>query len=191
MRPKRERGKTRPLFLSSVDHLGRPIAPGVLEVAQRIGPRSVLHGEKVLGDPALVLTLFEEVAATVTLAIETKVLRGEPSIKDLDGYLYRAFMHRIHEEERRGPKLLNVGDIDWKAPVRQTDLTEIEHKLLLDEILGSCDTVTVDIILRHYAGQKWPEVGAACGISATAARLRFRKAMLQIRRTTGPKKNFT
>src|SRR6266851_7759597 len=191
MRSHRERGNARPLFLSALDHLGRRIDSEVLEAAQRIGPRAAVHGEKVLGDPALALTLLEEVAASVTLAIETKVLRGEPPLKDLDGYLYRAFMHRVHDEERRGPKLLNVGDIDWKAPVRRTDLTEIEHKLLLDEILGSCDTVTVDIILRHYAGQKWPEVGAACGISATAARLRFRKAMLQIRRTTGPKKNFT
>src|SRR6266852_1383918 len=191
MRPKRERGNTRPLFLSSVDHLGRRIAPEVLEVAQRIGPRSGLHGEKVLGDPALVLTVFEEVAATVTLAIETKVLRGEPPIKDLDGYLYRAFMHRVHDEKRRGPRLLNVGDLESKTPVRRADLSEIERKLLLDQLLGTCDTVTADIILRHYSGQKWPEVGAACGISATAARLRFRKAMLQIRRTTGPKKNFT
>src|SRR5258708_27796272 len=127
MRSKRERGNTRPLFLSSVDHLGSLVAPGVLEVAQRIGPRSVLHGEKVLGDPALVLTLFEEVAATVTQAIETKVLRSEPPIKDLDGYLYRAFMHRIHEEERRGPKLLNCCDHHSQAPVHPTVLPEIIH----------------------------------------------------------------
>ena len=191
MRSKRERGNTRPLFLSSVDHLGRRIAPEVLEVAQRVGPRSVLHGEKVLGDSALVVTLLEEVAATVTLAIETKVLRGEPPIKDLDGYLYRAFMHRVHDQERRGPKLLNVSDIEWKTPIRRPDLTPIERKLLLDELLQSQDSVTVDIILWHYAGQKWREIGAACGISATAARLRFRKAMLQIRRKTGPQNDIT
>src|SRR5258708_10897944 len=146
MRSKRERGNTRPLFLSSVDHLGRRIAPEVLEVAQRIGPRSVLHGEKVLGDPALVLTLFEEVAATVTLAIETKVLRGEPPIKDLDGYLYRAFMHRVHDEERRGPKVLYVCGIDWRGPPRRTDLTQIENKPLLDEILGKCCTINPPIL---------------------------------------------
>lgn len=191
MRSKRERGISRPLFLSSVDHLGRRIAPGVLEVAQRIGPRSVFHGERVLGDAALVVTLLEEVAATVTLAIETKVLRGEPPIKDLDGYLYRAFMHRVHDQERRGPKLLNVSDIEWKALIRRPVFTTIERKLLLDELLQSQDSVTIDIILWHYAGQKWREIGAACGISATAARLRFRKAMLQIRRKTGPKNDIT
>jgi len=191
MRSKRERGSSRPLFLSSVDHLGRRIDSKVLEAAQRIGPRSVIHGERILGDPAMVLTLLEEVAGSVTLAIETKVLRGESPIKDLDGYLYRAFMHRVHDAKRRAPTLQSVGDIEWKTPSARSAFSEIERKLLLDELLGSYDTVTVDIILRHYAGQKWPEVGAACGISATAARLRFRKAMLQIRRTTWPRNDST
>ncbi len=191
MRSHRERGNARPFFLSSLDHLGRRIDSEVLEAAQRIGPRAAVHGEKVLGDPAIALTLLEEVAASVTLAIEAKVLRGEPPIKDLDGYLYRAFMHRVHDEKRRGPRLLNVGDLESKAPVRRADLSEIERKLLLDQLLGTCDTVTADIILRHYSGQKWPEVGAACGISATAARLRFRKAMLRMRRITEPGKDST
>jgi hypothetical protein len=191
MRSKRERGSSRRLILSSVDHLGRRIAPEVLEAAQRIGPRSVLHGEKVLGDPALVLTLLEEVAATVTLAIEKKILRGKPPIEDLDGYVYRAFMNRVNHEEQRRPRLLNIGDMEWKTPAHRSHFASIERKLLLDDLLEGHDLVTVDIILWHYAGQKWREIGAACGISATAARLRFRKAMLQIRRKTEPKKDFT
>ncbi|MGA9306595.1 MAG: hypothetical protein WBW31_14425 [Candidatus Sulfotelmatobacter sp.] len=191
MPSKRERGSSRQLVLSSVDHLGRRIAPEVLDVAQRIAPRSLLHGEKILGDPAMVLTLLEEVAATVTLAIEKRIVRGKPPIEDLDGYVYRSFMNRINDEERHQPRLLNLGDIEWKAHVRRTDLTPIERKLLLDELLEGHDLVTLDIIVWHYAGQKWREIGAACGISATAARLRFRKAMLQIRNKAEPKKDFT
>ncbi len=191
MRSERARGSPRPLVVSSVDHLGRQIAPEVLEAAQRIGSRCVRHGEKILGDPALVVTLLEEAAAKVTLAIEQRALRGKPPIDDLDGYLYRAFMNRVNDEERRNPTPQNLGDREWKIPVPFSDLTAIERKLLLEELLEGQDLLTLDIIVWHYSGQKWREIGAACGISATAARLRFRKAMMQIRRRLKAKNDVT
>jgi hypothetical protein len=183
----REPRSFRQLFLNSVDPLGRAIDSDVLAAAQRIGPRVLIRGEKLLGDPAVVVTILEEVAASTTSAIHAKILRGEPPIKDLDGYLYLAFMRRVRDKKRRGPILQSLTDMEWKAASPRTGLGEIERKVLLDELLGTCDTVTVDIVIRRYSGQGWLEIGAASGISATAARLRFRKAMLRIRRTVGPK----
>jgi hypothetical protein len=187
MRRQRESGGFRPLFLNSVDHLGRTIDSDVLAAAERIGPRALIRGENLLGDPAVALSLLEEVAASTTSAIHAKVLRGEPPIKDLDGYLYLAFIRRVRDEKRRGPALQSLTDMEWKAGSPRVGLSEVERTVLLDELLGTCDTVTVDIILRRHSGQGWREIGASCGISATAARLRFRKSMLRIRRTIGPK----
>jgi|HubBroStandDraft_6_1064221.scaffolds.fasta_scaffold14482_4 hypothetical protein len=183
MRRQRDLGSFGQFFLSSVDHLGRVIDSDVLAAAKRIGPRLLIRGEKLLGDPAMTLTLLEEVAASTTSAIHTKILRGEPPIKDLDGYLYLAFIRRVRVEKRRGPVLQSLTDMEWKAGSPRIGLSEIERTVLLDELLGTCDTVTVDIVLRRHSGQGWREIGASCGISATAARLRFRKAMLRIRRT--------
>ena len=66
MHPHRKTTPSLQFFLNSVDHLGRPIDPSVLSVAQEIGPGAVPYAEKVLGDPALAISLFEETAATVS-----------------------------------------------------------------------------------------------------------------------------
>jgi hypothetical protein len=63
MHPHRERKASPVFWVNSVDRLGRGIDPGVLSVAQEIGPSGVRCAEKVLGDPALAITLFEEAAA--------------------------------------------------------------------------------------------------------------------------------
>jgi DNA-directed RNA polymerase specialized sigma24 family protein len=187
MRRQREPENLQPFFLNSIDHLGRAIDAQVLAVAHKIGPRALIRGERILGDPALAVTLLEEVAAATTSAIHTRFLRGEPPIDDLDGYLYLAFIRRVRDAKRKGPVLQSVGDIEWEARSPRIRLSEIERKVLLDQLLATCDTVTVDIILRRYSRQKWRDIGAACGITATAARLRFRKAMLRIRRIAEPK----
>jgi DNA-directed RNA polymerase specialized sigma24 family protein len=191
MARQREPRSFRQFLLSAVDHLGRVIDSDVLAAAERIGPRVLIRGEKLLGDPAVALTLLEEVAASTTSAMHAKLLRGEPPIRDLDGYLYLAFMRRVRDKKRRGPALQSLTDLEWKAGSPRSGLSEIERNVLLDELLGTCDTVTVDIVIRRYSGQGWREIGTASGISATAARLRFRKAMLRIRRAIGPQKQST
>ena len=86
MHPQRQ-GKASPVFLlNSVDRLGREIEPAVLSVAQEIGPSAVRYAEKLLGDPALAITLFEEAAATVSQTHSGKTARGKPDVKDMRGY---------------------------------------------------------------------------------------------------------
>jgi hypothetical protein len=86
MHPQRQ-GKASPVFwVNSVDHFGRGIDPAVLSVAQEIGPSAVRFAEKLLGDPALAITLFEEAAATVSQTHSGKTARGKPDVKDMRGY---------------------------------------------------------------------------------------------------------
>jgi DNA-directed RNA polymerase specialized sigma24 family protein len=175
-------------LVNSVDHFGREIDPEVLAVAQHIADRAMTQAEMLLGDPARALTLLEEMAATVTSTIRTKIVRSEPPIEDLDRYLYLAFIRRVRNEVQRTPTLLRSDETDWEMFEPHGSPEEIERKVLAHELLADYDTVTAEIILRRYGGQAWREIGAACGISATAARLRFRKAILQIRRrVTEPK----
>src|SRR6266702_2627150 len=87
--PSKRETKPRPAFLlNSVDRLGRPIDPGVLSVAQDISHQALVYAEKILGDPAVALNLFEEAAAT-------------PPVRDLRAYLFRAYVRRISQERRR------------------------------------------------------------------------------------------
>ena len=78
MRPEVKRYRPFAFLLNSVDRLGRTIDPTVLSVATEIAPRALLYAEKLLGDPALAMNLFEEAAATVSHALKEKSASGSP-----------------------------------------------------------------------------------------------------------------
>src|SRR6266702_2864625 len=68
----------RSLFrLNAVDRRGRKIEPAVLEAAEGIYSRAFEHGLRLLGDPAVVTTALEEVAAIVSRALSNKILLDE------------------------------------------------------------------------------------------------------------------
>ena len=95
LRAERKTKQSHPFFLNSVDLLGREIDPRVYSVAQEMGKRALSRAEKLLGDPALALNLFEEVAGTVSRVVREKAGSGQPPIKDLRGYPFLAFMRRV------------------------------------------------------------------------------------------------
>src|SRR5580700_9001627 len=100
MRSPRERTRRIVLLLNSVDRLGRTVEPSVLSVAQEIASQAVSHGVKLLGDPALALTLFEESAAIVSQTAGEKLASGKPGIRDVRSYLFRVYLRRIGTEKR-------------------------------------------------------------------------------------------
>jgi DNA-directed RNA polymerase specialized sigma24 family protein len=176
-------------LVHSIDHLGREIDSEVLVAARRIAGSAMTQAEMLLGDPALAVTLLEEAAADVTLQVRTRIGQGQPPIKDLGNYLYTAFIRRVRNDVKRTPTLQRSEETDWELFEPHGSPEEIERTALAHELLADYDTVTAEIILRRYGGQTWRQTGAACGISATAARLRFRKAILQIRRRVTEPRN--
>jgi RNA polymerase sigma factor (sigma-70 family) len=179
-----KRETTRPAFLlNSVDRLGRPIELGVLSVAQEISQQALTYAEKILGDPAVLQNLFEEAAAAVSEAVETKKASGKSPVRDLRAYLFRAFLRRISQEKRREVALGN--EVKWlqerNRPTRGS--TGLDMNLLLDEVMAACDKVTKESALRRIEGFSWDEIGDRYGISAHAARMRFSKALKRARKT--------
>ena len=65
-----------PFLLNEVDRSGRPIAPEVLSVTRKIGPRVIAYAENLIGDPAVAVTCLEEAAASVSAAIKQKQRTG-------------------------------------------------------------------------------------------------------------------
>ena len=181
--PSKRESKPIPSFLlSSVDRLGRPIAPAVLSVAQEIAPLAISYAEKLLGDPAVSLNLFEEAAAAVSEAAKKRAESGQVPIRDLRAYLFRTFMRRISlERAKQVGSAINSQQFDeQRATTRQ--ITSIEMSLLLDEVMAACDKVTQEIALRRLEGFSWNEIGPRYGMSAHAARVRYSKALQRLRK---------
>ena len=182
--PSKRETKPRPAFLlNSVDRLGRPIDPGVLSVAQEISHQALVYAEKILGDPAVALNLFEEAAAAVSEAVETKKASGKPPIRDLRAYLFRAYVLRISQGRRREVALKHEVELRQERNRPKRTCAEPEVKLLVDEVMAACDKATQEIVLRRLEGFSWDEIGDRYGITAHAARIRFSKALKRARKT--------
>lgn len=177
--PSKRESKPSPAFLlNSVDHLGRPIDPLVLSVAQEIAPQAISYAEKLLGDPAVCLNLFEEAAAAVSATVKKRDLAGREPIRDIRRYLYRTFMHRISQERRKETRSKSLDERQGTS----RGISSLEMSLLLDEVMAACDKLTQEIALRRLEGFSWQEIGTRYGISAHAARVRFSKALQRLRK---------
>ena len=182
MRPHQKPTPEVPLLLNSVDHLGRPIDPTVLSVAQEIGPGAVRYAEKVVGDPALAISLFEETAATVSRTLRDKAAKGKPDVTDIRGYLFHSYMRRIKRQKRLETVLIDPDSLPLERQAQYADVQDVERSLFLAEALASCDKVTQNIVLRRLEGYSWKEIERRCGVSSGAARKRFSSTVQRLRK---------
>jgi DNA-directed RNA polymerase specialized sigma24 family protein len=179
MRPQRERRRSAPFVLHSVDCHGRSIAPGVLSAAIEIGPRAVQYAEKLLGDPAVAISLLEEAAATVTRVIQTKIKVGEPEVENLPAYLFRTFLRFVNGQIE--PALCLEEAVANGDEPAVDDTASLHAGLLLNAVLETCDTVGRAIALRRLEGFSWDEIADQLQISSHAARVRFSRALKHAR----------
>lgn len=173
------------MLINAVDRLGRRIDPAVLAAAEEIAPRAVQYGEKLLRDSALATTLLEESAATVSRAIALR-RDGVAGIRNLQAYVFRAFLRRINRARRKDPLLASVADAQFTVdtgPVAASE--EFDLKVLVDELLTRCDPVVRDMFYRRMQGFSWKEIGRAHGTSAHAAESRFSQALRRISKKIG------
>jgi DNA-directed RNA polymerase specialized sigma24 family protein len=183
MPPQRETRPSPPFLLNSVDRLGRKIDPAVLSVAQEIGARSVAYAEKLLGDPALAVSFFEQAAATVSEAIEQKRSAGSPSVRNLARYLFRTFIRIVGKAKRKEEALEESLRKYARTEISWDQAARAETAVLVDEVMASCGKVAREIAFRRLEGFSWKEIGEEFNISAHAAELRFEKSLEQARRT--------
>jgi DNA-directed RNA polymerase specialized sigma24 family protein len=183
MHPKGETKRGPPFWLNEVDRFGRQIAPAVLSVAKEIGPRAVSYAEKLLADPALALTFFEQAAATVSEVLEAKKSAGAPTVRNLAAYLFRTFI-RMVSAARRKDALLHESLRAYAGPETSRDeAARTETAVLVDEVMASYGKVAREIVFRRLEGFSWKEIGKEFSISANAAELRFNKSLEQARKT--------
>jgi DNA-directed RNA polymerase specialized sigma24 family protein len=183
MHPERETRPSPPFLLNSVDRLGRKIDPAVLSVALEIGARSVAYAEKLLGDPALAVSFFEEAAATVSEAIEQKRSAGGPSVRNLAAYLFRTFIRIVGKAKRKEEVLEESLRNYARTETSRDEAARTETAVLVDEVMASCGKVAREIAFRRLEGFSWKEIGKEFSISANAAELRFNKSLEQARKT--------
>ena len=171
--------------VNPVDRRGRPISPAVLNAAEEIGRRALLHAERQLMDPAVAANLLEEAAATVSRAMSAREMSQHP-IRDLHSYLFRAFLRRVNKRHKRDLSLADSLRIYARGVPNSVDPRRlIENKILIDEFLMQCDADTRDMLWRRIVGFSWKEIGMSYGVSSHAAESRFNQTFQKVRRRLG------
>lgn len=169
--------------LNSVDRHGRQIDPDVFAAAEAIFPRAFRHGTRLLGDPAVVVNVLEEVAATVS----ERVLRSDPageatSPRNLAAYVFRAFVRHVSRLKNKEDALLNVVIARNAAARKSTDPSrQFEMQILLREYLARFSFEEKDMCWRRFEGRAWDEIGKLHGITGHAARERLRSAVKRVK----------
>lgn len=181
-----DRSRQSSLCVNAVDRLGRTIDPAVLAAAEEIGPRAVQYAERLLRDPALAANLLEESAATVSRAIKLKGDAGAVRVRNLQAYIFQAFVRRVNKARRKDLLLSNHSPSNTGVHGNPVDLGEdIELKVFVGEFLAKCDSVTRDMFFRRMQGFSWKEIARAHGISTHAAESKFSQALRRTRKKLG------
>jgi len=164
----------------SVDHFGRPIGPAVFRIAQEIAPRAVSYGDRVLGDSAVAMTLFEEVAASVSRTLGEDI-DSSPHVREMRRYLFRSYLRRISTARRTEPCLVCASEHFRESSLTLAEVRKIETAVVLREVLDRCEGMTRAILQRRLEGCTWKQIEQEFGISANAAALRLRRAIRNLR----------
>src|SRR5947209_8139006 len=95
--------------VSPMDQRGRPISPPVLSAGEELSHRAIRHAERLRIDPAVAANLLEEAAATVSRALANI---SECPVRDLESYLFRAFLRRLNRTKKRQSLLAEAVELE-------------------------------------------------------------------------------
>lgn len=180
-------GQNGAIRVSPMDQRGRPISPRVLTAAEEVSRRAIYHAEKLLIDPAVAANLLEETAAVVSRVLQAKDTDPN-SIRDLESYLFRAFLRRINRVKKQ--ELLTAQALELQAFLSRISYDPrrtLEMKILVDELLMHFNPMMRDFFSRHSVLSSWRDVGRAYGISAHAAESKFSQALQVVKKNLGLK----
>lgn len=173
---------TSSIRLNSVDRHGRQIDPEVLAAAQTVFQRALNHGMDTLGDSAVVANTLEEIAATVSVHLARRNSSAQAApIRNLAGYIFRAFARRLNRLKRKEVALLNSISAGETRDRSVDPSRQLEMQILLHEYLARFDFEEKDMCWRRLEGYTWDEIGKVHEISAHTAEVTLLNAVRRVK----------
>jgi hypothetical protein len=127
------------------------------------------------------MNLLEEAAATVSEAVRAKQAAELPPIRDLRAYLYRAFLRKVGAKRQVEIQLDEAFEERFRLNEGMNFEETLEARILLKQILCTCDRKTMRIIWERIEGRSWDEIAYDTATSNRAARLHYSRALREIR----------
>ena len=173
---------------------GTSIEADLLGAAERNWARVFAYARRRQQDSARTADILETVLLSLSNA---RKANGKPgtSIRNLDNYLYSAFIHRLNRQLAREPHIETVGslrDLDALSGIRTSAVPPfIEDELLIKELMGYMDERTKRMFSLRMMGYSWKEIARILKNTANSAQVLFnqglRKARSRVMKLKKPK----
>lgn len=171
-----------PLWISETDGHGNRVNREVIEAAHRIWKRVLQYVQHEGQDLAPTAEILEATCHCVSRALGR--VREKP-IRNLDSYLYCAFVRRFIRLMIREGKIQYVESVESFADERlepdHSWVSILENEIQFKQFLSYLDPKTRVMVLRRHRGDSWAEIGQAFGISGHNAEVQFAKAVQKAR----------
>lgn len=172
-----------PLWISETDERGNSVGREVIDAAHRIWDRVLHYVRCHQQDVAPVAEILEAACHCVARARRRK--RKRTSIRDLDSYLYWAFVRKYNRRMVHEARIQYVDSIEAFVDGRpQSDsnwVSMLEDEIQLKQVLGYLDPKIRTMLICRLRGDSWAEIGKTLGISAHNAEVQFGNAIKKAR----------
>ena len=136
-------------------------------------------------DPARAADIFETVLFSLSRAGMTNGKLCRP-IRNLDNYLYLAFVRRLNRELAKEPDIESVGslrDLEARSAVQTPPaFLLIDNDLLIEELMGYMDERTRRMYSLRHMGYSWNEIAPVFKSTANIAQVLFNQGVKKVRR---------
>jgi DNA-directed RNA polymerase specialized sigma24 family protein len=131
-------------------------------------------------DSSIAADILEAVLLAISRARRASRMLGNP-IRNLDSYLYVAFVRRLNRHVARQPKIQFVGslqDLDAFSGIHtRGSRSTVEDELLVGELLQYMTGRPRDMFFLRTSGYSWKEVARFLGTTANSAQVLFNKGI--------------
>jgi len=173
-----------PVWIWQSEGSGTAVETDLLDAARRNWPRAVSYARRYQQDSSVAADILEKVLLATSRVTRARQKSCNP-IRNLDSYLYVAFVRRLNRHVARQPKIEFVGslqDLDALSSVHtQGSPPTVEDELLVRELLKCMSGQPRDMFFLRTSGYSWKEVARFLGTTANSAQVLFNKGVAKVR----------
>ena len=173
-------GANPPVWIWQSEGSGATVETDLLDAARRNWARVLSYARRYEQDSSIAADILEAVLRAISRARRARRISGNP-IRNLDSYLYVAFVRRLNRHVARQPKIQFIGslqDLDAFSGIdTRGSPPTVEDELLARELLKYMTGRPRDMLILRTSGYSWKEVARFLGTTANSAQVLFNKGI--------------
>jgi DNA-directed RNA polymerase specialized sigma24 family protein len=171
-----------PKWVWQRDESGASIEADLVDAARRNWARVLAYARRHQQDPARAANILEAVLLSLSRARKTNGNLCRP-IRNLDNYLYLAFVRRLNRELAHIEAVGSLHDLDALSGIRTPPAVPfIEDDLLIKELMGYMDKRTRHMFSLRMMGCSWNEIARTLKNTANNTQVLFNQGLKKVRR---------